>query len=705
MSAREIGKGGARTLRIGIDTGGTFTDIVVVDGVTGERRTAKVPSTPQRPSSAVFEALDRAGIDASDVEFLVLGTTIATNCLIERKGQRTVYITTAGFEDVPFIQRIDRKSLYDLQWLKPLPYVERRDCIGVRERVDHTGAVRVPLEDAEIARLVTELGELHESTEGGIAIAINLLFSFVHPEHERRLADAIRRALPGVPMSASHEVAPIWREYERASTVITDAYLRRLTGAFAEEVDQGLEERGLTTMRALLKSNGGQVAMARAPRRPVDFILSGLAGGLIGAQHFAESVGRTNILTLDMGGTSADVGVVVEGAIRNSSSYEFEWGLPIAIPVIDLSTIGAGGSSIAGFDQGGLLKVGPESAGADPGPAAYGRGAEWATVTDANVVLGRLNPAYFLGGDLPLDAERARAAVGRIAATLGTDIEHAAQAIVDITCENMASAIRLLCADRGLDYRRFELMAFGGAGPLHGAPLMRRLGLPGMVVPPNPGLTSAFGAQAADLRVDRRLTRLLRSDLATAGELRASVAQISRQTLDELLEDGATRPLLTLSVSCRYRGQNFEQDVAIPNDPGEDILEILARRFHDTHEAAYGYRLEGAVIEFVHINATAREVRTTPSPLPLPVRPAIEPVDVRRVFFGKSGWVETPIYRRSDLGASSVFVGPAIVEEIDSTTIVLESQSVSVHASGTLLLAETNGRKAQGAEERDGLLV
>lgn len=696
---------GPRDIRIGIDTGGTFTDLVVLDGGTGERWTVKVPSTPHQPSSAVFEAVARAGVDMRDVSFLVLGTTIATNCLIERKGQRTVYVTTAGFEDIPFIQRIDRKSLYDLQWRKPTPYVARRDCLGVQERVDHAGRVRVHLEQAEVDRLLERLIALRAESEGGIAIAINLLFSFRYPDHEQHLAEAIRSALPGVPVSVSHEVAPIWREYERASTVIADAYLRRLTGAFADELDRGLDERGLGTSRALLKSNGGQIAMERAARRPVDFILSGLAGGLIGARYFADAVDRTDLLTLDMGGTSADVGVIAGGAIRSSSSYEFEWGLPIAIPVIDLSTIGAGGSSIAGFDQGGLLKVGPESAGADPGPASYNRGADWATVTDANVVLGRLNPSYFLGGDLPLDADRARAAVARIAKQLGSDVERAAQAIIDVTCENMASAIRLLCADRGLDYRRFELMAFGGAGPLHGAALARRIGLPGVIVPPNPGLTSAFGAQAADLRVDRRLTRLLRSDHATAAELSSSIAEVSRQALAELAEDGAKSPILTVSVSCRYRGQNFEQEVTVPSDPSDDIVALVARRFHDAHEAAYGYRLEGVVVEFVHINATAMEMRNVPAPPPLPTRREAEPVALRPVYFGSSGWVPTPIYRRDALGAAATLVGPAIIEEVDSTTIVLDGQAVTVHASGTLLLAETRVGKARGANAREGLLA
>ncbi len=376
--------------------------------------------------------------------------------------------------------------------------------------------------------------------------------------------DAVRAALPDCPVSVSHEVAPVWREYERASTVITDAYLRNLTVDFAEELAAGFEPLGVREHAALLKSNGGQVAIDRAARRPVDFILSGLAGGLIGAKHFAATVDRTDVLTLDMGGTSADVGVIIQSAVRGRNSYEFEWGIPIAIPVIDLSTVGAGGSSIASFDPGGLLQVGPESAGADPGPAAYGRGAEWATVTDANVVLGRLNPDYFLGGELPLDTERARVAVAQIAEGLGCDVEQAAHSIIEVACDNMANAIRLLCADRGLDYRRFELMAFGGAGPLHASLLARRVGVRGVIVPPNPGLTSAFGAQAAELRVDRRVTRLLRSDRVGQAELSSVITAVTEQAQAELMEEGATDPVVVITVSCRYLGQNFEQDVVAP---------------------------------------------------------------------------------------------------------------------------------------------
>jgi N-methylhydantoinase A len=673
--------------RIGIDTGGTFTDMVLIDEQTGARQTVKVPSTRSRPSQAVFEALERAECDPAEVAFFVLGTTIATNCLLERKGQRTLYLTTEGFEDIPFIQRVDRQSLYDLQWLKPRPYVDRRDCLGVRERVAHDGSVRIALEDAEIERVVAAVAARDAESPDGVAVAVNLLFAYVDASHERRLAEALATALPHVPVSVSSEIAPIWREYERGNTVIVDAYLRRLTETFAAEIDEGLERIGLHAPRFLLKSNGGQIPTGAPSHRAVNLVLSGLAGGLIGARHFAEALGERNIITLDMGGTSADVGVIVDGTIRSSASCELEWGLPIAVPVVDLSTIGAGGSSIASFDQGGFLKVGPESAGAEPGPAAYGRGGTQATVTDANLVTGRLNPDYFVGGELPLDPERARAAVGAVAERLGGTAEEAADAIIDVACNNMTNAIRLLCAERGLDYRALRLMAFGGAGPLHAAFLARSLGVADVVIPPNPGLVSAFGAQAADLRVDRRLTRPGRSDLVGDAELRAGVEQVAREALAELRAEGARRePTLMLSVSCRYLGQNFEQEVPVPTDVPEALVEELVERFHRVHEHMYGYRLAGTVVEFIHLNATALETRSVPS-LSVPMGDDdAEPVDVRPVYLKRAGWVEAPVYRRAALGPAQVIAGPAIVEEVDSTTLVLDDQQLRVDPSGSLLM-------------------
>jgi N-methylhydantoinase A len=674
--------------RVGVDTGGTFTDLVLIDEADGRRQIVKVPSTPAEPAAAVFEALARSGVPPEDIAFFVLGTTIATNALLERKGERVIFVTTKGFEDVAFIQRINRKSLFDLQWVKPRPYVERRDCIGVRERVACDGSVRVPLEDEEVERVVAEVaGRTREAPEG-VSVAVSLLFSYVRPDHEQRVAAALRRELPSVPVSVSSELAPIWREYERANTVIVNSYLSRLVGCFARALDEGLRAYGARVPCFLVKSNGGQIPAREAESRAANLVLSGLAGGLIAGQHFAEQVGRPDVVTLDMGGTSCDVGVVAQGQIRSTAQYEFEWGLPIALPVIDLSTIGAGGSSTAAFDQGGLLKVGPESAGANPGPASYGFGGVDATVTDANLVLGRLNPAYFLGGELPLDAERAHDAVVPIADRLGVSVEEGAQAILEVATENMANAIRLLATNRGIDYRRFQLMAFGGAGPLHAALLARRVGLAGIVVPPNPGLTSAFGTLAADLRVDRRTTHVIRSDQAVDADLRTRLERIAHEALDELREEaGAAEPVLVLTVSSRYLGQNYEQDIPVTLDT-DNLVRLTVERFHEAHERTYGYRIAEGVVEFVYFTAVAVQRRDPPPALTLAELDEPRPVDSRPIYFKELGWVETPIYRRERLGRAVELRGPLIVEEVDSTTLVLDGQTARTHPSGSLLIAE-----------------
>jgi N-methylhydantoinase A len=683
-----------RRYRIGVDTGGTFTDVVAFDERDGTERKAKVPSTPRDPAAAVLAGVAKLGIPLDEVGFFILGTTIATNCLLQRNGQRTVYLTTAGFEDVLYIQRIDRKGLHDLQWVKPRPYVLRRDCFGVGERVLYDGTVLRPLSSEDVARAVEFVRDRDAETEGGVAVAINLLFSYVDPSHEQQLAEALRRELPHVPVSLSSDVAPIWREYERGNTVAVDAYLRRLIGEFAGSLQEGLAGLGLRSRCFFLKSNGGQVEAEAVARKPVNLILSGLAGGLIAGKHFADVTQSPDVFTLDMGGTSADVGVIIGGLVRSRSHYEFEWGLPIAVPTVDLSTIGAGGSSIAGFDLGGLLKVGPESAGADPGPAAYGNGGTEATVTDANLVLGRLNPRYFLGGELELYPDLARAAIEPVAERLACSVEDAAQAIVELATENMASAVRLLAADRGLDYRRFGLVAFGGAGPLHASMIARRVGLTRVVVPPSPGLGSAFGALAADLRVDRQLTRMLRSDRATDDDLRDALRTVAEQALADLSEEGAIRrPAVALSVSCRYLGQNYEEEVPVDDADARELVAAVRARFDEAHERRYGYRIADAVVELVQVNAVA--VEADPSPLATRATAAEAGRDkasgrtTRPVYFKETGWVAATIVRRSELRPGDRLEGPAIVEELDSTTLVLAGQVAEVHASSCILITET----------------
>ncbi|CAN5563606.1 hydantoinase/oxoprolinase family protein [soil metagenome] len=688
--------------RIGVDTGGTFTDLVAVSP-TGEVRLRKVSSTPGQPSTAVFEALGRTDLDlAAAVGYFVLGTTIATNAVIQRSGARTVFVTTAGFDDILYIQRIDRKGLYDLQWVKALPYALRHDTIGVRERILADGTVRTPLSDEEVERVVRSVGD-RLAEDPSIAVAVSLLFSYVDAVHERRLAEALRAAYPTAPVSVSHEVAPIWREYERSSTTVMDAYVKPIVARFAGDLERGLAEQRISGWHALMRSNGGQVPVRHAADRPSEMVLSGLAGGMIAGNHWARATGSQKAVTLDMGGTSADVGVVVDGQLRFSGLFEVEWGVPIALPIIDVTTIGAGGSSIALLDYGGLLRVGPESAGADPGPACYGQGGVRPTITDANLVIGRLDVGYFLGGEIGLDANAAHHASAPLASELGLSVGDAADAIISVSIENMAGAVRLVTVDRGFDYRDFDLVAFGGAGPLHAAEIARRMGMRRVIVPPSPGLVSAFGAVIADERVDRRATVVRRLDLPEALDIAAELGRLAEGVARELAgqrrEDDTEMTIMT-HVACRYLGQNYEQEVRMyqghvdhsfelaiaiaPDAP--DFVTRLAQGFHDIHRRSYGYDLPDQPIQSVYLGATALVAAP-----PVAVEPYSGGDDAagalaRRVLVAPGEWVDATIARRDALPVGHRLAGPAIIEEPDSTTYVPPGFEAEVQPTWCLVL-------------------
>ena len=684
--------------RMGIDTGGTFTDLVAVDAAAdGRLRIAKVPSTPAAPGRAVFDALAGSGVPVEELSLLVLGTTLGINAVLERRGARVLYLTTDGFQDVPFIQRIDKKDPYDLQWQKPVPFVARRDCIGVRERVAADGAVLTELTDDELERVAAAVGERlaepAESPDRGAALAVNLLFSYVNPAHERRLAECLRRRFPDLPVSVAGAIAPLWREYERGSTTILDAYLRPRMSGWIRELERGLGERRFGGTFTIMKSNGGQVAAAAAKELPAHTMLSGLAGGVIGGRYFGEQAGRRDLITFDMGGTSTDVAMVVDGQISYTTGYEVDFSLPVSAPSVDLRTVGAGGGSIAWIDPGGMLRVGPQSAGASPGPVCYGQGGEQVTVTDANVVLGRLNPGFFLGGEMRLDPAAAHRTVEELGRTLGMSVEQTATAIIDLVNEQMADAIRVLTVERGIDPRRFALVAFGGAGPLHGAAVAAALGMPEMIVPPHPGLTSAFGALAADVRVDKRATRFHRSDLADAAGVDATLARLEREAVAEAREQGfAGEPVVQRSISMRYAGQNYEQDVPVPREPiTGDSLKALMDEFGEAHRRFYGYHFPGEVVELIHFNVTAIGATAPPCLPTLATGPPPEPRERRAVRIGGVAHRDCPVYRRDALPAGCTLTGPAIVEELDSTTLVPARHTLSVLPNGLFRVALPDG--------------
>jgi N-methylhydantoinase A len=668
---------------VGIDTGGTFTDLVAFDTRTGAVASLKTSSTPQAPGTAILNALEEGRLPGAEIESLTHGTTVGTNALIERTGCKVAFVTTKGFEDTPYIQRINRKVLYDLRWQKPQPLVGgRRLCVGVDERLNAAGEIVRDLDEEEVRALCRELRE-----GGAEAAAICLLFSYVNTAHEERLRTILEEELPGLPVSTSHEVAPIWREYERASTTIADAYLKPLFASYVPSLERALREAGMQHDWTIMKSNGGAMLATAAAENPVQTVMSGPAGGMIAAQAVADALGEPNVITVDMGGTSADVGIVVGGVQRHTTEYEIEWGLPAAVPLIDIKSIGAGGGSVAWVDAGGFLRVGPRSAGAEPGPICYGRGGAEVTVTDANLALGRLDPDYFLAGRMRLEPSLVEAPLQSLAAQLEMSELELAASIVEIANENMASAIKMVSLERGLDPRRFALLGFGGAGPLHAASIARSLGIPRVVVPRHPGVFSALGLLLADIRVDKIWTQAFRSTDVDAEMVDRQFARITERAIADLRQEGfAGEPELQRSINMRYLGQNYEHEVEL--DAGtvdHAALEEAFRRFDSLHAERYGYLIEGEVIELVSFKVTAIGRRRAPD------LSAVEEVAragsaTREVFVRGEGWVAARVVHRSALEEGEALDGPALVEEEGSTTFVEPGMRLEVSRLGSLVI-------------------
>jgi N-methylhydantoinase A len=678
------------TWLVGVDSGGTFTDLVALDPGTGSLQVAKVPSTPAQPVDGVLASLERASLAGSS-ERLVHGTTVATNALLERKGARLCLLTTAGFEDVPFIQRLNRRYAYSLFWRKPTALVRRRHSMGVRERVDANGTVLEELTSGEVARITEDVRLLAAAGEIE-AVAVCLLFSYLNDAHEVTLAEALRKELPDLPVSLSSRISPLWREYERVSTVLADAYVRPLISGYLDRLSASVERRLGRAPVLVLKSNGGTASIESVAPAPVSTLLSGLAGGAVGGAHFAAAVGEARCVTFDMGGTSTDVGLVSDGAVGQLTEYEIEWGLPVATPVVDVHAIGAGGGSIARVDLGGLLRVGPESAGASPGPVCYGLGGAEPTVTDANLVLGRLDPAYFLGGEMSLDVDAASAALERLGASIGMSTEEVARAIVEIANENMADAIRLVTIERGIDPRTYALVAFGGAGPLHACGVAGAVGIGRIVVPPHPGLCSAFGAAIAPLRVDRVWSLGTRTDATSEEDLRRQFTSMEEDARRELARDGA-RGLVEArrSIACRYYLQNYEQNVPLP-DLGPDFLIRVEAAFHELHRAFYGYAFESDPVELVHCKLTLTEARRASTrDTRTHAYSLAEELGTRSVTQADGRVRTVPILRRGRLSAP--LDGPVVIEEADSTVFVADGWVVEGADADCLLLTRAGGER------------
>jgi N-methylhydantoinase A len=649
-------------VRLGVDVGGTFTDLVALTG--GRIEMAKVPSTPRDQSVGVMNATRTADIEVEAVVALAHGMTVATNALLERKGARTALVTTAGFRDVLEIGRQNRPSLYQLHVDRPPVLIPRELRFVVRERMGPLGVIE-ELADSEINGVIAQLENARVE-----AVAICLLFGYLHPEHERRIGRAVSAALPGVHVSMSSEVLPEFREFERFSTTAADAYLGpRLTtylGAVAKEIQDAGLPRPL-----VMQSSGGVVEIEAAVARAASCVLSGPAGGVVGAAYVAGAGGYSDVLTFDMGGTSTDVAPVVDGRIETSTAAVVA-GVPIKLPMVDVHTVGAGGGSVAWVDAGGALRVGPHSAGADPGPACYVRGGDEATVTDANLYVGYLEDGARLGGEIVLQRRASSAALDRLAQRAGMDPLAAALGVIQVANAEMGRALRVISVERGLDPRDFAMVAFGGAGPMHACALAEDLDMTTVLVPKASGVLSALGLAISDVRRDYVAPFLARLDEVGDEEIKKGF-----EVLEEAGRRDLDHPSFTRRADLRYVGQSFELTVDVNGS-------ALASSFEAAHERRYGYTLAGAAIEVVNLRSVATVAVGRPL-LDEPRRERPNPSGSRRANFDGE-WVDVPVFDRMDMGSGSKLEGPALVEFPEATCVVRLGWSGAVDESGTLVL-------------------
>jgi N-methylhydantoinase A len=669
-----------KTVRVGIDTGGTFTDFVYQAG--RQLRIFKVASTPDDPSRAIAEGLERIAHEiggALTIE-VVHGTTVGTNALLQRRGARTALVTTAGFEDVIEIGRQARPELYNLNAIKPPPLVLSELRFGIRERVVASGEVIEPLSDRDLKKLIDTIRKAKCES-----IAISLLFSFVHPEHEKRISRALEAL--GLPVSISHEVLPEYREYERTSTVVVNAYLQPLMGRYLRRLGTHASggQSSVPNLR-VMQSSGGSISAQVAAREPVRTILSGPAGGVVGALRIASAVGIQNVITFDMGGTSTDVALCDRDGMRLTNE-SIVAGVPVAIPMMDIHTVGAGGGSIARVDEGGSLRVGPESAGADPGPACYGRSL-LPTVTDAHVVLGHFPGATLLGGDFRLDEDRARQAFDKLAADMTraakrkvTRVE-AAQGVLEVVTTNMERALRHVSVERGHDPRDFTLIPFGGAGGLHAVELARALRIPRVLLPASPGALSAHGVLTADVVKEQSRTVMIEAGADSQRILGQIFREMEKQAHATLLNEGFPdrKQKHERSLAVRYKGQSFELQIKM-------LQGNITAAFHRAHRARYGYAQKENAVEIVSARLRSSGIvdKTKATPSGSRSSGTVKPHGSAPAHFDRKK-VRANVYRREDLANGASLRVPCIVTEYSGTTLIPEAAGVTVDRYGNLVI-------------------
>ncbi len=688
---------------VSVDIGGTFTDVVAVDSASGRYQTVKVSTTPSDLVAGVRSgseaALAALGVSPGDVTRFVHGTTVGTNAILERRGAVTAVLTTEGFEDVLEMGRLKRTRMYDLfmDAETPVFLAPKRRRRGVPERIGPDGAVTRPLDREAVAATVREL--LRD--ESPRAFAVCLLFSFRNPAHEVEVRRIIHELDPTLSVSISCEVDPMFREYERTVVTAFDAYVRPVIEGYLERLEGELQALGIEAPLQVMQSRGGITSAGLVNRRPVSILLSGPAAGVIGAQHAGGQAGHENLISIDVGGTSADVSLVRAGAPLVTDEGMIDT-FPLRIPMVDVTTIGAGGGSIAWIDAGGSFRVGPVSAGADPGPACSGRGGTQPTVTDASVVLGYLNPDTFAGGRRRLDVDAAWAAMAELGRALGMSAEEAAAGVHRVINSRMADAIRLVSIKRGYDPRDFALVLLGGAGPVHGGRLAAELEIPTQIVPAVPGVLSALGLLEASVEHDAAETVAIRADQADPAGLEEAYARLEARTAELMAHDRApaAEVATTRSADGRYAGQAYSLEVPGLAPADEASLAAFIQDFHAAHERVYGHALRAAPVELVNLRVVQSwrlpELHLSPAEQRAPGPPR-----TRRAYFEElGGFVEVPVTTRDEIGPGAALEGPAIVEQTDTTTVIYPGHQAVVDDTGNLVIT-TGAQPSLAAAEAE----
>lgn len=676
-------------MRVATDIGGTFTDLVYLDE-NGKIGTAKSDTTPPHFEQGVIQVIQKAGIDPLEIATFIHGTTVIINALTERKGVKTGLITTKGFRDVLEIARGNRPDLFNVRYQKPTPFVARFLRKEVSERINYKGEVMTELAVEEVKATVEQL-----RAEGVEAIAVSFLHAYANPIHEKLAVEAIREIWPEVAVTASHEVTKEWREYERTSTAVLNSYVKPIAKSYIDKLSNHLHDIGLDGNKYIMQSNSGTTTFEQSKETPINMVESGPVAGIFGSAILGQILGEENIIAFDIGGTTAKCSLIDKGEVKVTTEYRIEKdernaGYPIKVPVVDIVEIGNGGGSIAWIDGAGSLKVGPQSAGALPGPVAYGRGGESPTTTDANLVTGRLSPANFQN-EVNMEAVK-QAIHEKIAKHFGISVEEAALGIIRIANSNMLNALKLISIRKGYDPREFSLVAFGGGGPMHALALAKELGVKKVIIPIASSVFSAWGMLMTDLRHDYIQTYIRRMNGLNQEELNREWNQLEKEAIDQYEREGiaADQVLFVRYADIRYVGQEHAVKVPVPNGLMDaKAIEEVIDRFHDLHEQHYTFKLEHAPTEIVNLHLTAFGTVQKPRIASLGRQgdnSEEASKEVRPVLFEEYGWIDTTVYDRELLNAGSAVKGPAIVEETSSSTVIYPGQHLIVDEYGNLII-------------------